>query len=225
MVIPTPTLKITDVRSQLLVHIRQCSLWRTCPSNTTYLEVAKNFPLGENCKCLTNAECASNDCVGCKLFSFGINVPTREFFRMPTGSVSLPCPSDDIVLCLLAFLPPEMGKTVDAARIFMTARTAFANRPLLPSCRGLVDCDMILAVPSPSPPSKDVTVGEPCSAIGSRGPTSEPARRGTVGEIGSGLMLPGMGVTTRSGSGSFSSLGVPRRESVRELSSEMASRN
>lgn len=116
--IPTDTRKIHTVSDLNVIQVIV----------RAYLEVARNLPFGENCRCRTSATCASNDCVGCKLFNFGTSVPTREFFSTPTGSASFPFPSDDIVLWRRG-LRPSTGNAVDAARILMTARTAFANRP------------------------------------------------------------------------------------------------
>lgn len=66
-----------------------------------YLEVAKNFPFGENCKCLTRAECAARSWVVSKLFNFGTNAATLELFNNAGGSVCLRdrVPSDEIVRC------------------------------------------------------------------------------------------------------------------------------
>jgi len=43
--------------------------------------VAKNFPLGENCKCLTSAECAGKSCVTAKLLSFGITAAILDLLN------------------------------------------------------------------------------------------------------------------------------------------------
>lgn len=50
------------------------------------LEVAKNLPLGENCKCLTSAECATKSCVASKLLSLGMREATLD----PLGVVVTP---------------------------------------------------------------------------------------------------------------------------------------
>lgn len=188
-----------------------------------YLEVAKNLPFGENCKCRTSAECASNDCVVCKVRNLGINVATLEFFSTPMGSDDRPYPSDDIVRCLLGFRP-WTGNAVDAARILITARTAFANRPPRAGASGPMDSLITLAVSSPPVPSNDVTVGERISAIGSNGPTSDPPRR-IIGDTGSGLPQRGRGVFASGSGNCSSSTGLLRRESVRALSSAMVSVN
>lgn len=54
-----------------------------------YLEVAKNFPLGENCKCLTSAECAAKSCVASKLLSFGITATTLDPLNVVVASISV----------------------------------------------------------------------------------------------------------------------------------------
>lgn len=98
-----------------------------------HLDVAKNFPSGENCKCLTNAECAAKSCVVSIPLNFGTRLATLELL---TGkwlvillSFLLTYPSEpdaefDIVLWCLESSPlaPVM------VRIIMTFRTALANR-------------------------------------------------------------------------------------------------
>ena len=156
-----------------------------------------------------------------------MSVPTREFFSTPTGSASRPFPSDDIVRCLLGFRPSTVGNAADAARILITARTAFAKRPRPTEAAGGPPGESLitLAPSPPSPPSNDVAVGARTSAMGNSGPTSDPTRRkGEVGVIGSGLAHSGPGVTARSASPYFSSsLGELRRDTARALSSETRS--
>lgn len=52
------------------------------------LEVAKNFPLGENCKCLTSAECAAKSCVVSKLLSLDMREATLEPLNVVVVPVS-----------------------------------------------------------------------------------------------------------------------------------------
>lgn len=52
------------------------------------LEVAKNFPLGENCKCLTSAECAAKSCVASKLLSLGMREATLDPLNVVVTLVS-----------------------------------------------------------------------------------------------------------------------------------------
>jgi len=54
-----------------------------------YLEVAKYFPLGENCKCLTSAECAAKSCVASKVLSFGITVATLDPLNVVVAPISV----------------------------------------------------------------------------------------------------------------------------------------
>lgn len=54
----------------------------------SYLEVAKNFPLGENCRCLTSAECAAKSCVASKLLSLGMREETLDPLNVVVPLVS-----------------------------------------------------------------------------------------------------------------------------------------
>lgn len=64
----------------------------------SYLEVVENFPLGENCKCLTSAECAAKSCVNSKLLSLCM----REATLVPLNVVATLVP--DITLDIDASL-------------------------------------------------------------------------------------------------------------------------
>lgn len=128
-------MKITDVLSQLqhTHHQPRDREWADCTLSATHLDVAKNFPSGENCKCLTNAECAAKSCVVSIPLNFGTKLATLElrtgkWLVIPLSFLrtypSEPDAEFDIVLWCLESKPlvPAM------VRIIMTFRTALANR-------------------------------------------------------------------------------------------------
>ena len=91
---------------------------------TVYLEVAKNFPSGENWMCLTSATCAATSCVVLISRSLGTSAAILERLSMDFSEGLVPfVASEDIVLFLvgLAIIWKPEGPAV--LFIIMTERT------------------------------------------------------------------------------------------------------
>jgi hypothetical protein len=121
-----------DVRSQLFIQNVNMHPLTQANRSRAYLEVAKNFPLGENCKCLTSAECAAKSCVTSKLLSFGITAVTLDPLSVVTPISDFPLNiskfdnADEVVRFRAGETNGLLGDVADWS--IMTDRMAFVRR-------------------------------------------------------------------------------------------------
>lgn len=123
----TATLNIVDVLSQL-DDSSAVSISMNIDHVYSYLDVARNFPSGENCICLTSATCTATSCAILISRSLGTSAAILERLSTDFSEDLPPVASDDIVRFLegLAIMWKPEGPAV--LFIMITERTRCCRR-------------------------------------------------------------------------------------------------